>query len=248
MTDLDGVEYCVQEEYEAKINFQALDSLDPAIRAGIDMDLLAKITNTDPSLLDKYRVADGSLVRSPSIISQDSLHRHLSLTVHDTLQRSSLDSGKVNTLGLHNSSLSSITMLLTKSDSQQGTTYRVEKRAGDVDFLQVLSTSRPRSISSDIHLDLDGGGGTRERNRRLDALSLESRDSIRGEEREGDGERMKARQQAANEEVARWEGRREVEWEGRRLRGGSLREQGKWAVVKGRRVRLPGTHRLETPV
>lgn len=58
-----------------------LDSLDRSVRAGIDMDILAKMTNTDPKLLDKYK--DGDTERRSSSLkgnllynSQESLHRY----------------------------------------------------------------------------------------------------------------------------------------------------------------------------
>ena len=38
------------------INFDVLDQLDPSIRANIDLDYLAQLTNTDPALLEKYKV------------------------------------------------------------------------------------------------------------------------------------------------------------------------------------------------
>ena len=54
--DLDGMEYEYQDEYETRINFDVLDNLEPAIRAKIDLDFLAHLTNTDPALLAKYKV------------------------------------------------------------------------------------------------------------------------------------------------------------------------------------------------
>ena len=55
MRDLDAVEYSIHEEYEAQINFAALDRLDPVTRSNIDMRLLARLTNTDPDMLIPYQ-------------------------------------------------------------------------------------------------------------------------------------------------------------------------------------------------
>ena len=52
------MKYCVKEEYEVAINFDVLDMLDPAIRANIDFDMIARMTNTDPKLLEKYKVPE----------------------------------------------------------------------------------------------------------------------------------------------------------------------------------------------
>ena len=54
--DLDDMEYVYQDEYEACINFDVLDKMDPEIRENIDLDFLAHLTNTDPALLEKYKV------------------------------------------------------------------------------------------------------------------------------------------------------------------------------------------------
>ena len=54
--DLDDMEYTYQDEYEARINFDVLDNLEPALRENIDLDFLAHLTNTDPALLEKYKV------------------------------------------------------------------------------------------------------------------------------------------------------------------------------------------------
>lgn len=93
MGDLDAVEYSIQDEYEAQINFEALDRLDPDIRSRIDMDLLAKLTNTEPALLVPKNVEEGScdnpkLSTMSKSGSLQSLHRHFSLSLqksHDTL-------------------------------------------------------------------------------------------------------------------------------------------------------------------
>ena len=54
--DLDSpVEFNEMKEYEVWINFDVLDELDPSIRANIDLDYLALLTNTDPALLEKYK-------------------------------------------------------------------------------------------------------------------------------------------------------------------------------------------------
>ena len=50
------MKYVYQDEYEAWINYDVLDSLDPSIREKIDFDFLAQLTNTDPALLEKYKV------------------------------------------------------------------------------------------------------------------------------------------------------------------------------------------------
>ncbi len=55
MQDLDAVEYSIQEEYEARINFEALESMDPEIRARIDLDLLGQLTNTSPEQLAPFK-------------------------------------------------------------------------------------------------------------------------------------------------------------------------------------------------
>ena len=57
VTDLDSpVEYTEVKEHEVWINFDVLDELDPSIRANIDLDYLALLTNTDPALIEKYKV------------------------------------------------------------------------------------------------------------------------------------------------------------------------------------------------
>ena len=57
VTDLDSpVEYTEVKEHEVWINFDVLDELDPSIRANIDLDYLALLTNTDPTLIEKYKV------------------------------------------------------------------------------------------------------------------------------------------------------------------------------------------------
>ena len=57
VTDLDSpVEYNEVKEHEVWINFDVLDELDPSIRANIDLDYLAQLTNTDPALIEKYKV------------------------------------------------------------------------------------------------------------------------------------------------------------------------------------------------
>ena len=57
VTDLDSpVEYTEVKEHEVWINFDVLDELDPSIRANIDLDYLALLTNTDPALIKKYKV------------------------------------------------------------------------------------------------------------------------------------------------------------------------------------------------
>lgn len=50
------MKYVYQDEYEAWINYDVLDELDPSIREKIDFDFLAQLTNTDPALLEKYKV------------------------------------------------------------------------------------------------------------------------------------------------------------------------------------------------
>lgn len=49
------MKYVYQDEYEAWINFDVLDTLDPSMREKIDFDFLAQLTNTDPALLEKYK-------------------------------------------------------------------------------------------------------------------------------------------------------------------------------------------------
>jgi 2,4-dienoyl-CoA reductase-like NADH-dependent reductase (Old Yellow Enzyme family) len=80
------VQYCTNEEYEVTINFDVLDTLDPTIRAGMDLVMLARMTNTDPKLLEKYKVTEpqteeaeqrrsSSLKSSLLYASHESLHR-----------------------------------------------------------------------------------------------------------------------------------------------------------------------------
>lgn len=110
--DWNTLEYCIQEEYEAKINFEALEKLDPAIRAGIDMDVLASITHTDPALLAKYkpRIPQESTSNTPKSIRSpaqclsrssslhrmnfDSIDKKLSQKIQ-TIKRNSLDGGNL---------------------------------------------------------------------------------------------------------------------------------------------------------
>ena len=76
--DLEDMEYVYQDEYEARINFDVLDKLDPEIRENIDFDFLAQLTNTDPALLEKYKVQrscdDEGDVTSQSLGSTHTLH------------------------------------------------------------------------------------------------------------------------------------------------------------------------------
>ena len=110
-----AVDYCIQEEYEAKINFEALDKLDPAVRAGIDMDLLANITHTDSSLLSKYKTpappqdSGGHTpvsVRSPVVpplsrsaslhrLNHDCIEKKLCQKLQEATKRNSLDRGSL---------------------------------------------------------------------------------------------------------------------------------------------------------
>ena len=55
------MKYVYQDEYEAWINYDVLDTLDPSIREKIDFDFLAQLTNTDPALLEKYKVQQQQL-------------------------------------------------------------------------------------------------------------------------------------------------------------------------------------------
>lgn len=95
----DDMEYSYQEEYEACINFDVLDKLDPSLREKIDLDFLAQLTNTDPALLEKYKVkteasegdrATNSFGSSPQLhplsSSQSSLH---GISVVPNMRRSS---------------------------------------------------------------------------------------------------------------------------------------------------------------
>ena len=146
MSEWAAVDYCIREEYEAKLNLKALDRLDPIIREGIDMDLLAKITHTDPDLLRKYKPANppesrdhtpsvvmtppmGVLSRSASLhrIGHDCVEKKLNQKLQETMKRNSLDGGnlrRVRTLSDVNtttwsarSSMSSITMMSVRKDS-----------------------------------------------------------------------------------------------------------------------------------
>ena len=51
----DEMDYEIKEEYFATLNLNALEALSPEVRAHIDLDFLAQVTNTDPALLDKYK-------------------------------------------------------------------------------------------------------------------------------------------------------------------------------------------------
>ena len=51
----DEMDYEIKEEYFATLNLDALEALNADVRAHIDLDFLAQVTNTDPSLLDKYK-------------------------------------------------------------------------------------------------------------------------------------------------------------------------------------------------
>lgn len=95
MRDLDAMEYSYQDEYEARINFDVLDQLEPSLRAKIDMDFLAQLTNTDPALLAKYKV--------PPTLSGEGGDDIAMATVHD--ESSSPD---VNTVNPAQTSLTSI--------------------------------------------------------------------------------------------------------------------------------------------
>lgn len=170
--DTDFVRYNIQEEYEARINFEVLDSLDPSVRAGIDMDILANMTNTDPKLLDKYRTVDterrsSSLKGSLLYTSHESLHRHYSLTLQASLKKDSLDSThapgtlrRSNTISdVHSctvgASIPSITMKPAKRSESKGSMFVVERQETDefqgTNLLRVLSlstnTARPRSMT-----------------------------------------------------------------------------------------------------
>ena len=93
--DLDAVEYSIQEEYVAQINFEVLGHLDPAIRSRINMNFLARFTNTEPALLAPYKnemvgVIDSTSPKLSPLSTSDSvqsLHRCFSLILqksHDT--------------------------------------------------------------------------------------------------------------------------------------------------------------------
>ena len=78
--DLDSpIEYTEVKEHEVWINFDVLDELDPTIRANIDLDYLALLTNTDPTLLEKYKVQ-----QSPGNKGEDSMYQSWasSLNIH----------------------------------------------------------------------------------------------------------------------------------------------------------------------
>lgn len=160
--DLDMVQYNIQEEYETNINFEALDTMDPNILAGIDMDMIATLTNTDPRLLDKYRETarrSSSIKDNPLHTSHESLHRHYSLTLQATLKKNSLESStgpvtlkRSNTMSdVHSCSVNtslpvpSITMKVTRSESK-GSMFVVESQdtkefRSPMNLLRVLSLS-----------------------------------------------------------------------------------------------------------
>lgn len=49
------MDYEIKEEYVATLNMDALETLSPDVRAHIDLDFLAQLTNTSPERLEKYR-------------------------------------------------------------------------------------------------------------------------------------------------------------------------------------------------
>ena len=51
----DEMTYEYKELYVATLDMDALDKLDPHVRAKIDLNFLAQLTHTDPSLLTKYQ-------------------------------------------------------------------------------------------------------------------------------------------------------------------------------------------------
>ena len=59
------------------INFDVLEQLDPSIRANIDLDYLALLTNTDPALMEKYKVQ-----RSPGNKDGDSTYHSWASSLH----------------------------------------------------------------------------------------------------------------------------------------------------------------------
>ena len=225
------MEYCIQEEYEAKINFTALDNLDPLIRAGIDMDMLATLTNTDPKLLDKYRYADAASLQDNKHMhaSQESLHKHYSLTVQESFKRHSLDQNMRRsciTLPLIDvPPPPSITMSTDKQDDVEGNTFIVQCKGGmygsNKNLLHVLSNAAmPRSSSEPIKVGGGAWGGAEaeaadEEIARQEAAKEKRREREAGKE-EAEG-RLGGRAEvglgggaeAASEEIAREEAARD---------------------------------------
>ena len=70
------MEYVYQDEYEARINFEVLDELDPSMREKIDLDFLAHLTNTDPVLLAKYKVQPKPDSSRCSVADHDTTSQH----------------------------------------------------------------------------------------------------------------------------------------------------------------------------
>ena len=169
VADLDRVEYTIQEEYQARINFQALDQLDPAIRARIDLELLARLTNTDPEKLEKYRTMDKDFLKSsiaglPTPTNYDiiSLHQEnlksLDRQLSSQLQQSS---GLESSTGLRRtrsfSYISSMKIDGTSKGQHRPMTFivqreeREENQESEKDFLRVFemsTSSSPRSMTS----------------------------------------------------------------------------------------------------
>ena len=78
----DEMQYVLREEYTATLNTEALERLPPEMRAVMDLDFLAWLTNTDSALLQKYKVEPRpstdeqveTIRSSPSYISLGSVH------------------------------------------------------------------------------------------------------------------------------------------------------------------------------
>ena len=76
------MQYILREKYTASLNMEALERLPPEMRAVMDLDFLARLTNTDPALLQKYKVEPRpstdeqveTIRGSPSYISLGSVH------------------------------------------------------------------------------------------------------------------------------------------------------------------------------
>ena len=76
------MQYVMREEYVATLNMEALERLPPEMRAVMDLDFLAQLTNTDPTRLQKYKVEPRpstdeqveTIRGSPSYISLGSVH------------------------------------------------------------------------------------------------------------------------------------------------------------------------------
>lgn len=55
--ELDAVEYNIEEEYEARLDPQAIARLEPGVRSKIDLSFLDRIADTQPQMLAEVGTA-----------------------------------------------------------------------------------------------------------------------------------------------------------------------------------------------